>query len=1678
MDITIELRSGADTITFEPASCSITMAVCNDSLQHVENFCEAKLVYDPDLFSFIVSHEQADAIVKKSDGAILFTGIAGADASWTDQGEPFPVQGLSLSIKDYTAKLDIQNGYEIAFLNASLAAVINQLVSDCDLTLISGQIPVVTLEAFVMPSGQNYRQTLDALCYQYQICFYFDKFGVMNFFHFGDIPASSEQLSDSDILAGVKVRKSRKRYDRVAVDYSTLTQKENEQVYFESFGYDSDNTPSPMVLQPGVYYPFDAAPEIEATEGKVYQSFVGGYAESRKKYNGELEYRRSKDTSLLYTHNHRITEDWEGSIEINRTEFESQRAAVRFRNTGDTDANIRQFAIRADAIYRDKSASIIAGSGSADRTFTTDAAFIYNAARAEDLAKTLYRFFSRSCLGIEFGTDTLAINQGSYRAVDTGKSGLIVEALVYSRALDCEKETYTYKAVSVGPAAVDVSRFKSAESNPFKGEPGKSGEAGQYTDYRFAKNTSVTTAPSCSVNVDNPGINWTDTPPVISTNEYLWMIQADWRGASRLSAWSVPVRISGPAGNSGQNAVYLNIENENRSIVCDSEGIPKPGSLGFNVHATVYDGTSAVTGTDAIWDIVTDVDGVSINNDGTIEVSGSSVLGDTALITVVALYKGAAYYATLTLNKVRDGSHGLDGADAVYFDLQPSVSVIKKGKDGSLDPPSITCGQFRYEGDQITISHELLRYRLSTMQNEVNYSGEINIGDAAWVEFVLYGGSGLILDRERVPVLEDGIDGINGNYYEPRYQRSPNQPPTPVGNEPEGWSTQPPIGADLLWMIRGLKNPNGILLETKYRNDPLWDGWSKAGTGTVINDNGILYISGNAYILRITRAVPGDIVIIKARQIDGPLGSLQSDTLDGLNTSGHGPAAYYGTLSREWKTFIFILKSGQYGIQAIYRNNYTIEGTLEISVLHIGNSQTLPPDGLLYAGWSDPIQISGEPGLGIEAIPCDPSAYWSCDELPDMPDDPAGVYVKLNYFSGLPSGWAWNNPGASNIVSYIDGRMVITGGNGIYRPSIPAGYNVCVVKLKVYEGLVYAGKLGAENRVGVGEHIVASFRANGSNVTITPNMSVASFEIISVYIGTGAFLTSLTDNSGNKYHIPLLEGVVANEGRWSKGLKFLPGYVETYIPNILFHGNFSLSFWGKFDKLTGDISLLGNWPGFYLETSNTLLKLNWWSGVHGVYDLAPNMPVNTWTHILLRKTGGNITCFINGEPRLSHNNLPPILTEIRRLIIGNRHTDAAPTFTGSLDEVAIFDRALSDNEIYALYKTTPEKKYTHADWMVDEQNPDNVRTPHYLGAAISSSTTNRITLQTATSTQIAPAHIGDWVSYVGTTSGIWVKGMCMRWSGISWEQVLISESDKYMAALEDLFEGAPNAAFSAAFIENLFVQTVNAKMVNVWMKLLVGSGLDGILIDSVGKLIRSMNYVSGSKGWIIRNDKLNGIQSEFTDIKTVNMKAENADLEGIFVAGDAWNSDGSTKNANSFGGILAKGSTAGSSPIRIKNLEVYGDVALGMTMGTPGKIIFYSIRQASEKNFLMSGPSNQLRGNFNRSSLYSALVSLFEKFNNTNGGFFPVCGSVTYYTLNSVPPQANIISVSYIKKISNVDYRIYGTRSDGTLIGMQSNSSQFLVWDDSNVNDAGTTLLNLTSTSAQNSNIKLDLMFT
>ena len=100
---------------------------------------------------------------------------------------------------------------------------------------------------------------------------------------------------------------------------------------------------------------------------------------------------------------------------------------------------------------------------------------------------------------------------------------------------------------------------------------GDTGETGNYTELRFAKNGSTTTPPALTKTSLNPS-GWSTAMPSVGTAEYLWMTKAEKNGAGTalISQWTTPVRITPYDGKDGADgkspaAVYRGVYDSSKN---------------------------------------------------------------------------------------------------------------------------------------------------------------------------------------------------------------------------------------------------------------------------------------------------------------------------------------------------------------------------------------------------------------------------------------------------------------------------------------------------------------------------------------------------------------------------------------------------------------------------------------------------------------------------------------------------------------------------------------------------------------------------------------------------------------------------------------------------------------------------------------------------------------------------------------------------------------------------------------------------------------------------------------------------------------------------------------------------------------------------------------------------------
>ena len=428
----------------------------NASLQHEEQSCKFSIPYDEDILEFLINQKDIDAYVY-SEGVAVFSGTVNSDLSWTDNGYPEPAEKIDITIKDNTQKFDTPAQSEVALIHQDLSDIVQTICENCGVTYNATFTDNPEVAAFVLDKDKKYLDALNNLLFQHCYSFYFNGSGEFEVIKLNPAAAVTGRIDNTDFLTGLNVSKSQRNYNVVKVTYATLTKKTNEQVYFEGNGLDEENHVIPITVRPGQYYPYESDPVQEDREGKVYQSFETGFAESYKTYSGETRYRRTTKTSLVYTENHAVVQDWIGDIVINRTEFGARTSAVRLLNNGRADADLKQFAIRADAYYRTSDCVIKMGTGSKEYNCETE--YVYTEEVAEELAQLLYRTCTGNCLKFSGNLERPVI-PGAIYEIDTGLSGIQTTAIVLDCSFNPEKEIYKVTFLSISEASMNAARYK------------------------------------------------------------------------------------------------------------------------------------------------------------------------------------------------------------------------------------------------------------------------------------------------------------------------------------------------------------------------------------------------------------------------------------------------------------------------------------------------------------------------------------------------------------------------------------------------------------------------------------------------------------------------------------------------------------------------------------------------------------------------------------------------------------------------------------------------------------------------------------------------------------------------------------------------------------------------------------------------------------------------------------------------------------------------------------------------------------------------------------------------------------------------------------------------------------------------------------------------------------------
>ncbi|MEM3543230.1 MAG: LamG-like jellyroll fold domain-containing protein [archaeon] len=202
--------------------------------------------------------------------------------------------------------------------------------------------------------------------------------------------------------------------------------------------------------------------------------------------------------------------------------------------------------------------------------------------------------------------------------------------------------------------------------------------------------------------------------------------------------------------------------------------------------------------------------------------------------------------------------------------------------------------------------------------------------------------------------------------------------------------------------------------------------------------------------------------------------------------------------------------------------------------------------------------------------------------------------------------------------------------------------------------------------------------------------------------------TFVVDISKSSNNVTLYNGVQYSSGYHGKGLLFdgVNDYAST-LNNISFSGNSprSVEFWARVNGSTGNdqyLVLVGDncytgYEGhtFGIAVSNS--SQTWFVWGCGPYDWNTGISVEygVWHHHVVTYDGSLLKWYVDGNLAASISR--SLDTRMSPLSIGYNHITNSHYFNGSIDEVRIYNRALSEDEVKQHYLANLQK-YNNEEW--------------------------------------------------------------------------------------------------------------------------------------------------------------------------------------------------------------------------------------------------------------------------------------------------------------------------------------------------------------------------------------------
>lgn len=227
-------------------------------------------------------------------------------------------------------------------------------------------------------------------------------------------------------------------------------------------------------------------------------------------------------------------------------------------------------------------------------------------------------------------------------------------------------------------------------------------------------------------------------------------------------------------GTAGDDIVSVLLTNENHMLVVNQDGSVKTWN-GASTEIFVYEGGTDQT---SQWDItVTNGDGLTGTYDASTHIYTPTALTlDSSYAEFTCSRQG--YSNIIKRFNISKQYSGLDGKDAVVYELRPDTYTINQDEDTTFTPASVTFNAYKKVGDgakaaytgRFKISESTdgktytVKYTTPASTEESSKTYTPSSADVVAIKCVLYASGGTLeeLDQQSVIITKDGKTGADG----------------------------------------------------------------------------------------------------------------------------------------------------------------------------------------------------------------------------------------------------------------------------------------------------------------------------------------------------------------------------------------------------------------------------------------------------------------------------------------------------------------------------------------------------------------------------------------------------------------------------------------------------------------------------------------------------------------------------------------------------------------------------------------------------------------------------------------------------------------------------------------------------------------------------------------------------